>query len=85
MSLEMHGIKNAAVLPEPGWCEMQNPTKFDDVRTSLSNADHVMASQNRRNGVSLDGGWVLVSAQLDVLDENRVNTGVLELQSVRIR
>jgi hypothetical protein len=50
--------------------------------TSLGNGDNVVPSQNGRDTVALNGRRHIVLAELDVLKHDRVETCVIELDSV---
>jgi hypothetical protein len=54
-------------------------TKFDCGQTGLSNANHVVARQDSRDGVSLDGGGHSVFAEFDVLNQDGMDASCLEL------
>ncbi len=46
--------------------------------TSLSNANHIPALHNGGDGELLNGGRVVVACQLDILQHDGVQTGILE-------
>lgn len=52
----------------------------EGVRTGLRDGDNVLATKNSRNGVGLDGSGVAEVAFLDVGENDRVQTSVLELK-----
>jgi len=53
---------------------------FDCVRTSLSNSDHVMTSDDGRNCVGLDGRGHLVATKLDVFNKDGMDSSLSELR-----
>jgi hypothetical protein len=53
---------------------------FQSCLTSLSSADDIVALADGWNGIGLDGGWGEVARKLDVLNDDGVQTGVVELE-----
>lgn len=51
--------------------------------TSLRSGDNVVTVQHGRDGVGLDGGWIVVSTSVNVFNHDRVKAGRFELGLVR--
>lgn len=73
------GTRNAAVLPEPSDdISNGNEMKFKQL-TGLGTGQKIVSLQGRRDAVTLDGRWLLVPAEFDVLEHDGMQASFLEL------
>lgn len=76
----MQGMRKAAVLPDPGHTSATTGVVINNgQRTGLRNANHVMTSDHRWDGIGLDWGRELIATESNVLQHHRVQASVLEL------
>jgi hypothetical protein len=55
----------------------------EELHTSLGNCNEIMAGQNSRDGIGLNGSGDAISTQLDVAQHDRVKPGIRELDRER--